>query len=178
MAANKEFQDEEKKEAAKQTRFMLVCPSCGKTVDMKRRYCDCHADLCNANATASANPPEVGRCNFESPNLTCNDCPEDCMYCASFGEPETNRAGFGGQDCRHKKTGTARCNCCQFQVKIGIKLGSVNFLEFVSGVLEKRRAAGKAEEGKNPWLEAADIIRGYMENPILNRISRERERAG
>jgi hypothetical protein len=100
------------------------------------------------------------------------------MYCASFGEIETNRAGFGGQGCRHKKTEVAQCYCCQTQVKIGVEIGFVNISEFASKILEKQKAEGKAEEGKNPWLKAADIIRKCREEPILNRISQEREKAG
>jgi hypothetical protein len=178
MAANSNYQDEGKKTPAKQAILMNICPSCGKTVDLSRRYCNCHADIRQAATTASYNRPDIGPCNFESPGLTCNDCPEDCMYCSSFGEPKINSAGYGGKDCRHKITGTAKCYCCQAQVGVAIKLDPVNFLKLAREVLQKRREEGKAEEGKNVFLQAADVIREEMEKPILARINQYRERAG
>jgi hypothetical protein len=168
-------------QAAKQSVFLMwICPSCGKTVDMSRRYCNCHADVRHAKITASANLPEIGPCNFETERLNCNDCPEDCMYCASFGEPETNSDGYGGKDCRHR-FGSAKCYCCQAQIDLALALrDEMNVSQLVQDVLERRKAAGKPEDagGKNIWLEAADVIRDQMEEPVLNRINQYRERAG
>jgi hypothetical protein len=156
--------------------LMYICPLCGKTVDMSRRYCNCHANLREATVMESADLLEVKPCNFESPGLNCSDCPEDCMYCASFGEPETNRAGFGGQDCRHKITGKAKCYCCKSQAELALNLGTVSFSQLAREVMEKRRAEGKAEEGKNVFLKAAEIIREQMEKPILDQIKQKWER--
>jgi hypothetical protein len=182
MAANSNYQDGEKKEAAKQARLMWVCPACKKTVDMSRRYCNCHADLREAATIASVNSPEVGPCNFEAPGLTCYDCPEDCMYCPSFDSPVTNSAGFGGQNCRHNKTGTAKCCCCQAQIKIGIdwQAHNISFSRLAMKVMEGRRANGQAENlaGKNIWFEAADFISEEMKKPVLNRIKQRLDRAG
>jgi hypothetical protein len=173
----------EKKEKApeQQFRLMHICPACGKTVDMSRSYCDCHASLREASVTASANSPEVKPCNFESPGLNCSDCPETCMPCASYGLPEANRAGFGGKNCWHKKTGTALCYCCEAQTKLAIDLrDNVSFSQLAREVLERRRAEGKPENlaGKNVFLEAADINRELMEQPVLDRINQKLEQAG
>jgi hypothetical protein len=170
------------KAPAQQARLMYICPQCGKTVDMSRRYCDCHADVRQASVTASTNLPEVKPCNFESPGLNCGDCPEDCMYCPSFGEPQKNSTGFGGKDCKYFMTGKAKCYCCQAQVKIltDWRANKVSFSRLVRGVLEGRRAKGEPEDagGKNIWLEAADVIRNQMEKPVLDRIQQKLDQAG
>jgi hypothetical protein len=170
------------------TYLMHICPACGKTVDMSRRYCNCHASLIRATTTVSVNSPEVKPCNFESPGLNCSDCPEDCMYCASFGEPATNSAGYGGKDCRHKTTGKSKCYCCQSQVDLALGFGGVNFTTLFSEILAERRSkrnsgvdldvAKEEAEEKNIYLEAADVMRHEMEKPVLNRINRKWERAG
>jgi hypothetical protein len=168
------------KAPAKQARLMHICPACGKTVDMSRRYCDCHASLNRAATTVSAEPPEVKPTNFETEGLNCGDCPESCLYCASFGEPAINSDGYGGKDCKHW-FGSAKCHCCQAQVDLAIAMrDKVNLSQLVRSVLESRRAAGKAEDlaGKNIFLEAADVIREQMEAPVLNRIKQRQEQAG
>jgi hypothetical protein len=177
MAVNKNFQDEEKRAAAKQTHTSWACPRCGKTVHISRKYCNCHAKLGGNSVTVSEKLPEIGPCNFETDDLNCNDCPENCMYCASFGLPETNKAGFGGKGCQHNMR-TARCYCCQAQVKISIKLSSVAFSEIIREAIEKRKADEKANEVKNVCLRAADIIFDEMTEPVTARINRARERAG
>jgi hypothetical protein len=169
-----------KQAAAQPVRTMWICPQCGKTVDMSRRYCNCHTDVRQATTTNSANRPEVGPCNFETKGLNCSDCPEDCLYCASFGEPAINSDGYGGKECRHR-FGSAKCNCCQAQIDLAINLrDNVNVSQLTMEILARRRAAGKPEDagGKNIWLEAADVIRAQMEEPVLKRINQYRERAG
>jgi hypothetical protein len=163
--------------------LLKLCPACGKTVHATRRYCDCRADLRQATFTESANPPQVEKINFESPGLTCNDCPEDCKYCFSFAEPETNRNGFGGKDCRHQITGTARCYCCQVQVKIATEIGRTNFTELIREIAAERRVKTDSalasdldvkvaeEEQKNLFQEAADIILRGVTQPIRKRIN-------
>jgi hypothetical protein len=100
------------------------------------------------------------------------------MCCASFGEPEINSAGFGGKDCRHKTTGKAKCYCCQEQIDIALNLKTVNFSKLAREVMEKQRAEGKAEDEKNVFLQAADIINDEMTKPIRNRINMRREQVG
>ncbi|MDR3173382.1 MAG: hypothetical protein LBU19_03950 [Treponema sp.] len=170
MASNRNFHDGGGE--AKKAHAVLVCPSCGKTAHISRKYCGCHADLSRAKAAMSEEPPEAGPCNFETEGLHCGDCPEGCRRCASFGHPQTNGAGFGGEDCRHN-AGTARCGCCQAQVKIAIKLGKTDFTELIKGLLEKR-APGSPE---NIYGEIAGFIRSGMVKPVLARINREREKA-
>jgi hypothetical protein len=184
MAFNNNYQDGEtlaKKAAAQPVRTMWICPQCGKTVDMSRRYCNCHAWLGRATTTASADLPEVKPCNFETKGLNCSDCPKDCLYCASFGEPAINSDGYGGKDCQHR-FGSAKCYCCQAQIEIDIswKTHNIDFSQLTRKVLEGRRAEGKPEDlaGKNIFLEAADVIRAQMEEPVLNRIKQKWERAG
>jgi hypothetical protein len=163
--------DNQKNKEKAKTNVMWVCPSCGKTVHIRRKYCVCHTDLGRAKVRVSEEPPEIKQCNFEAEGLHCGDCPEDCMYCASFGFPRTNNAGFGGKDCRYKSD-KARCYCCQAQVKLAIKLGEVNFSEIIGGVLEKKEGA------ENLYFKAAGFIHDEMVKPVLARINRERERAG
>jgi hypothetical protein len=102
------------------------------------------------------------------------------MYCASFGDPVTNNAGYGGKDCQHR-FGSAKCYCCQAQIDLGIDFrDNVNFSQLARDVLERRRAEGKPENaaGGNVFLEAANIIRELREEPVLNRIKQKWERAG
>jgi hypothetical protein len=99
------------------------------------------------------------------------------MYCPSFGEPGTNGAGYGGKECQHN-SGRAKCYCCQAQVDVALKLDPVNFLKLAREVLQEQREEGKAEEEKNVFLQAADVIRYEMTKPVLKRISRRLEQAG
>lgn len=153
--------------AAAETRPLRVCPSCGKTAHIGRKYCDCHADLRRAGVIQSAALPEVGPCNFEAPGLHCGDCPENCMYCASFGQPKTNNAGFGGKACRHR-AGTARCYCCRSQTDLAEKLGGVYF----SAIIGEIRARNEGSE--NLFAKAASIMREEIAKPILARINQRR----
>jgi hypothetical protein len=145
-----------------------VCPKCGATVHADRRYCDCHADLSGAAARLTKDPPDIGRCNFETSGLNCGDCPEDCAWCASFGEPVTNRQGFGGKDCRHN-AGTARCYCCQYQVKISLRIGESG----LGGIMK----IITSEKGVT-FADAAEYIQAEMEKPVLARISHRMGKAG
>ncbi|MDR1249015.1 MAG: hypothetical protein LBK63_06905 [Treponema sp.] len=171
---------ETKKPDARNMNLLKLCPACGKTAHTSRKYCDCHADLRQATFIESTNPPQVEKINFESPGLTCNDCPEDCKYCFSFAEPDTNRDGFGGKDCRHQMTGTARCYCCQGQVKIAENFHLISFVEVARAVMERRRAEGNAEalDGENLFQEAAGVIWEQMTEPIRNRINQALQRVG
>jgi hypothetical protein len=56
---------------------------------------------------------------------------------------------------------------------------NVSFSRLAREVLKRRKEEGKPEDagGKNIWLEAADVIRDQMEEPILDRIRRKWERA-
>jgi hypothetical protein len=120
----------------------------------------------------SEDPPEINPCNFETEDLHCGDCPENCKYCASFGIAQTNRAGFGGKECRHKTTETARCYCCQIQVKLALKIGGKKFSELVKWFLERK------DEEENVCVRTAVYIHDEMVKPVLARIDREREQAG
>jgi hypothetical protein len=148
----------------KKTYSMWVCPNCGKTVHLDRVYCDCRADLLQACISTSENTPEIDHCNFETANLSCADCPEDCAWCASFGEPRTKKNGFGGKNCRYRSD-ISRCYCCQAQVKLANKITEeMNF----SGLLTTAEMMRKM----------ADYIRTKREEPVLARIRQNRERAG
>ena len=138
---------------------------------MSRKYCDCHADLRRASVARSAALPAVGPCNFESPGLHCGDCPADCMYCASFAEPETNEAGFGGKECRHRTAGTERCSCCQNQVKLAERLQGLKF----TAMMAETRKEKKELEAANLFTAAAAVVYGEMTQQILARINREQE---
>jgi hypothetical protein len=163
-----------KKQEAPKTYFVSVCNSCGKTAHISRRFCSCGAELGNAKSFNSSRPPDNGPCNFETRGLSCNDCPEDCLPCAGHGIPQTDFSGFGGKGCRYR-VGSARCYCCQQQVEIAIKLGTVEFSEIISEVMAKRRADGGTSGKKNIFLEAADVIREEMTKPVLARIQRYEE---
>jgi hypothetical protein len=176
VATNTNFQDGKKRDEGKKTHLTLVCPSCGKTAHIDRKYCDCHADLRHAAVTTSLDPPDVGPCNFEAPGLHCGDCPEACMYCASFGLPQTNGSGYGGKDCRHN-LGIAKCHCCQSQITIAINLRSVSLSKIISEVRKEKEVAEK-EEAENLFARAASVIYDEITKPILFRISQKRVRAG
>jgi hypothetical protein len=163
---------EETKKQAKKLNTMWVCPNCGKTLHIKRRYCNCHASLDRAKVRISEELPEIGPCNFESSGLNCNDCPENCMWCASFGFPETDNQGFGGKDCRNNK-GTTRCFCCQAQVKLALKIAAVDFSELLREALTKKESGAE-----NVFYKTADFINSEMCKPVLARIQQAREKAG
>jgi hypothetical protein len=166
MAANRTFQEEAVNTAERKKQHTVwVCPKCGKTVHADRRYCDCHADLSCATARLTKNLPEIGPCNFETSGLNCNDCPEDCAWCASFGDPTTNKRGFGGKDCQHN-AGTARCYCCQAQVKLGLEIGESSLSEIMGKI---------TSETQITFADVAEFIQEKREKPILARIRRKRE---
>ena len=160
--------------AAPKPGIVRVCPSCGRTAHPDRKYCDCHADLRNAGAMVSAKPPEVGPCNFEAPGLHCGDCPEDCLYCASFGEPRRNKAGFGGEECRHRTAGSKRCSCCLWQVKLALQISRSDF----SGTFkaQSRDADSRQERAPNLFFHAASMIYDDMTRQVLARIEQAQER--
>jgi hypothetical protein len=66
--------------------------------------------------------------------------------------------------------------------------GGINFTKLFSEILEERRSkrnpgvdldvAKEKEEEKNIYLEAADVMREQMEEPVLKRIRQKWERAG
>jgi hypothetical protein len=171
ILGDKKMSVDEDKTNAGQVYSAWVCPDCGKTVHLKRRYCNCHADLSRAKVMVSKEPPEIGPCNFESDSLNCNDCPEDCMWCASFGLPAINNDGFGGNDCLYKKK-TVRCFCCQSQVKLSLEIDSVDLSELLRGVLAKKESGAA-----NVYYKMADFIKAKMERPVLARIQQAREKA-
>jgi hypothetical protein len=139
-----------------------VCPGCGKTVHAGRRYCDCHADLASARARLTEKPPESGPLNFETSRISCDDCPENCAWCAGFGDLVTNKRGFGGKDCRHNN-GAARCYCCQAQVKIGLIINEKSIFEIMGTITTETLKT------------MADVIQDEMEKPVLARIRHRRE---
>jgi hypothetical protein len=168
MATNKNFQDEEAGGEAKKQYTYWVCPQCGKTADMRRHYCSCHADLSRSKGVAmSSKPPDVTPCNFETPRIICNDCPENCEWCPSFGDLQTGKKGFGGKDCRGRGT-TTRCLCCQTQIKIGLDINSTVDL----GKIIENQGLG------NSMGKLAELMWAEMEKPVLARINQMRERAG
>jgi hypothetical protein len=176
MATNKNFQDGPGGEVSPKPGIVRVCPSCGKTAHLDRKYCDCHADLRNAGATYSAKLPEVGPCNFEAPGLHCGDCPEreGCRYCASFGEPRLNKDGFGGEECRHRTAGSKRCSCCLWQVKLALQIRRADF----SGTFkaQSRDADNRLERAPNLFFHAASKIYDDMTRQVLARIEQAQER--
>jgi hypothetical protein len=174
MAVNKNYQSEETKEAEPQTRVMWACPSCGKKAHISRRRCDCGAVLRGAATVVSAKPPDCGPLNFEAPGLSCNDCPEGCPYCSSFGIPETNVDGFGGEECRRRTAGAARCSCCRSQAKAAAELGRVDLTAIISDL--RNKGADEAA-GNTLYAKAAGIIREAITRPILARIDQAMERA-
>jgi hypothetical protein len=134
-----------------------VCPACGKTVHLSRSYCDCHAGLFRAKALLSESSPQIGRCNHESSRVNCNDCPENCDWCASFGRPEKNPRGFGGKTCAYRSK-TARCNCCQEEIKLDVYLQQTNLQEIIKPVSLKTLKAMSA------------VIQEALDKPVLARI--------
>jgi hypothetical protein len=160
--------------AAVKQHFMSVCPSCGKTVHISRNYCNCHARLYRQTVILSEKQPDIGPCNFESPGLTCNDCPENCKWCASFGSSGMNNQGFGGKDCRYND-GSVRCFCCQAQVKIATDLGKADFSGLFTEAMKKQKPEG--EGGKNILHQSSDFISEEMKKPVLNRINHYKEQA-
>jgi hypothetical protein len=152
VGAVKNFQEE--KPEIKKSYPMWVCPGCGKTVHIDRQYCDCHTRLDQAAIRMAEEPPEYDRCNFEMADLTCADCPENCEWCPGFGTRETNSAGFGGKDCLHRNTLSARCSCCLDQVTISDELKGIKLM---------------GSRFKN-FKDMTDYIRSTMKKPILDRI--------
>jgi hypothetical protein len=170
MGASRNFQDKDDKPREKAA---WVCPQCGKTVHLTRRYCNCRADLRGARVRLSAAPPEVGPCNFESPNITCNDCLIPCAWCAGFGVMETNGNGFGGKGCQHKNT-DARCYCCQSQVEIIGKLtAEVNIAQYMHP-----KTGEEPPEFLAMMSSASELALTKMEEPVLARIKHLYEKAG
>jgi hypothetical protein len=165
---DKENREETKKQPTYTT---WVCPHCGKTVHIGRKFCNCHTSLSRAKVRISKEQPEIGPCNFETSGLNCNDCPEDCKLCPSFGLPETNIKGFGGEGCTYRAN-TTRCSCCQFQVKLAIKIPIADFTKLVRKVVAKQ---GKQED---VFLTIADQVREELERFVLARINQEREMVG
>jgi hypothetical protein len=155
--------DDEKKTVKKHS--VWVCPNCGKTVHYSRLYCVCRCNLSRAASMMAEEPPEIGRCNLETSGLSCDDCPENCAWCAGFGESSTNKQGFGGQDCRHHGE-TSKCYCCQAQVKIGLEIGGNS----ISGII------GNATSERLRTM--ADVIREKTEKLVLARIHRAKGMAG
>jgi hypothetical protein len=162
--------DDEKK--AVKPRTVWVCPGCGSTVHADRRCCDCHTDLSGATARLTEKPAEIDRCNFETPGLNCGDCPENCGWCASYGSPATNSRGFGGKDCRGY-SGTARCYCCRYQVKLALKIAEEGFFRIMGDAAIK-----KDDVTANPLKTLANVIRVEMEKPVLARINHAMGKAG
>jgi hypothetical protein len=171
MAANKDYQSEGAPRAAPKTQPAWLCPACGKTAHVSRRFCRCGEALNHAAAAHIAGPPDIGPCNFEIPGLSCDDCPEDCLPCAGYGIPEAAFSGFGGKNCR-SHAGTPRCYCCQAQIKIAINLRKQNISEIIGGVLAKRKSGKETGEGKNVFLVAAEIILEETAKPVRARIER------
>ncbi|MDR0639227.1 MAG: hypothetical protein LBG27_10095 [Spirochaetaceae bacterium] len=157
--------------------IMWVCPVCRKTAHISRKYCDCGAVLRGAAVAKSTKLPKCGPLNFEVPGLSCNDCPEgySCRHCSSFAEPQTNSAGFGGEECEHRDE-TKRCHCCRSQVEARGRMATFNFSAYMSEI-RKRNKAANSEAGNNLFAKAASIIYDEMTAPILARIRREEERA-
>jgi hypothetical protein len=164
--------DENKKKETVKPHTVWVCPGCGSTVHADRRYCDCHADLSNARARLTEKPADAGRCNFETSGLCCNDCPENCGWCASFGSPVSNSRGFGGKDCRGY-SGTARCYCCRYQVKLALKIAGEGFFRIMGDAALK-----KDDVTANPLKTLSNVIRAEMEKPVLARINHAMGKAG
>jgi hypothetical protein len=164
-----------KKQEAPKTHLVLVCPGCGKTAHETRRRCSCGGDLVHAaGAYSSVRPPDCGPCNFETEGLSCDDCPETCAPCSGYGLPKPGRSGRGGKECR-RRTASARCYCCRSQAEIAENLGKENIAAVIGGVLARRRGGGAPLEERNVFFEAADIIRGIIEKPVLARIRRYEE---
>jgi hypothetical protein len=162
MATNKTFQEEEKKKEAVKPHTVWVCPGCGKTVHADRQYCGCHTDLSGARARLSKTPAEIDRRNFETSRVSCDDCPEYCAWCASFGDLTTNKRGFGGEGCQHNN-GRARCYCCQGQVKLGLRIGEGRISAIMGNITAKNLRT------------MAEVIQEEMEKPVLARIRHDRE---
>jgi hypothetical protein len=171
MATNSEFRNDGNREGPI-IYTVWICPRCGKTAHLDRKYCNCHERLNRATTSKSAKPPQVGPCNFEVAGLNCNDCPETCMRCHSFGSSETNSDGFGGEGCRHKDS-SPLCHCCRSQAKIMTNFARVNF----TGLIKELRQDQKMESA-NMFLEIADFVREEISKPALSRIQRAMERAG
>jgi hypothetical protein len=154
-----------------------VCPQCGKTVDQRRRYCSCRAYLAGASVKISEKPPEVGPCNFETSRVTCNDCYENCNRCYRFGSTEKDKNGFGGKECDHNTNRGAKCFCCQAQINIALRVKAE--LDFEKLILAKT----EHNDGESPCFAncakaMANLIQAGMENPVLNRINQNRQKAG
>ncbi|MDR1252938.1 MAG: hypothetical protein LBK62_12380 [Treponema sp.] len=184
MATNRNFQDEEAGGETKKQYTYWVCPQCGKTADMRRHYCSCHADLSRSKGVAmSSKPPDVFPCNFETPRVTCDDCPEKCAWCPSFAALETNKYGFGGKDCRGRGT-TTRCLCCQTQIKIGLEINAeidINAFLYPKTGIGETDTGGETEEKKDRGKtmgQLAKVMRDYMERPVLARINHNRGQIG
>lgn len=159
-------------EEAKKLNSVWICSKCGKTVHIGRRFCVCHNFLSGSKVLMSENSPEIDNCNFETDRVTCNDCPEICDWCASFGKIKTNELGFGGLDCRYRKQ-DARCFCCQAQVKLGLRIcNEIDLNDFIA-------LAAKKEPGKEGVMGSlSDFIQTETEKPVWARINQKREQAG
>lgn len=149
-------------EEAKQTRYLVqICPGCGKTVHLKRAFCDCHTPMSWADTAHDDVPPEIKPCNIETSTLVCADCPENCKWCAGHGLPWPNKKGFGGLECKWRSNSTL-CNCCYSQIKIG----EVFRKESIVSILDNSKNAN--------YQNIAAFIRERMELPIRERITMRR----
>ena len=89
--------------AAQDTKFLVtVCPVCGRTLHGSRRYCECHAFLAHAKSRMTTQPPDLGECNINTEEFTCDECVNNCAVCPMFGN----------LNCASRKDDT-RCNCCE-----------------------------------------------------------------
>jgi hypothetical protein len=140
---------------------MFICPKCGKTVNISRVYCDCHTFLSEAKVCFSEASPDVKKCNIETANVNCNDCPEDCTWCASFGSPHTNEYGFGGENCGYRKEQT-RCFCCQAQIKIGKEIFTLDMNEILTSMTAEKLNM------------LAELIKSRIERLVIARINQKR----
>jgi hypothetical protein len=93
--------EQARREAGGRVNYVCGCPQCGKTAPLGRRYCVCRAPLNHAGAR-EAEKPELERLNFETAELSCADCPEECVWRMSFGSPLINGRGFGGKECKYR----------------------------------------------------------------------------
>jgi hypothetical protein len=89
--------------AAKDKAFLVtVCPVCGMTLHTSRRYCQCHTFLSHAKSRMTTVAPDLGECNINTEEFSCDECAYHCAVCPMFGDLR----------CASRKNDT-RCNCCE-----------------------------------------------------------------